>query len=132
MYHGECWHKDDRFLAPMLVHQETGEHIYAGDVVLLKGDHISAKVVKFFTISETDTEGNQKVTYMADIFQILPPSMNTLYQCYALLAECVCIECSTISHVITDQLPFTFNEIKLQTSSTEALRSLTEEVRVNY
>lgn len=127
MYHGERWHNNARFLAPMFIHRETGEHIYAGDVVLLNGtDHICAKVVKFFTISETNVEGNLEIISMAYINQILPPSMEISY--YTLIAECVCIQCSAISHVVTDHLPFTIHEIKIQLSSTEALRSLTEEV----
>lgn len=54
MYHADNWHKDNRFLAPMLVHPETGEHIYAGDIVALKEDSIG-KVTKFFTVSEVCT-----------------------------------------------------------------------------
>ena len=52
MYHAERWHKDERFFAPMIVHERTGEHIYTGDIVSIAEGYGLAKVVKFFTISD--------------------------------------------------------------------------------
>ena len=52
MYQANRWHTDDRFLAPMHLQRESGQHIYAGDIVTLEEQEITAKVVKFFTILE--------------------------------------------------------------------------------
>lgn len=54
IYHADKWHTDETYLAPMMVHPETGEHIYVGDIVVLKEDNSIGKVMKFFTVSYDD------------------------------------------------------------------------------
>ena len=68
---------------------------------------------------------------MAYVHPILPPSQNDWgeYQGYALMAANVPILCTSISGVITENLPFTQNDIKIMPPSpTATLRSLTDEV----
>ena len=52
MYHAGKWHNDERFLAPMMIHPLTGEHIYTGDLVALQLQDSIGKVTKLFTVSE--------------------------------------------------------------------------------
>lgn len=57
MYQAEMWHKDERYHAPMFIHEESGEHIYAGDLVSLKELEVEAvmKVTRFFTVHQVQT-----------------------------------------------------------------------------
>lgn len=57
MYQAERWHKDHRYLAPMFVHKESGQHIYAGDIVSFNFTnsellHLLGKVVKIYTVNK--------------------------------------------------------------------------------
>lgn len=49
MYQAERWHKDERYWPPMYVHEGTGDHIYAGDIVTFRGGELG-KIVRFFTV----------------------------------------------------------------------------------
>ena len=49
MYQAERWLNGGQYDAPMYVHEETGEHIFAGDMIALKDDRFG-KIIQFFTV----------------------------------------------------------------------------------
>lgn len=63
----------------------------------------------------------------ADVI-LIPPASTTDEGHYLLIPKYVPVDCKQIDSVITNNLPFTINEIKLKPCTTSDVRSLNDEV----
>lgn len=65
---------------------------------------------------------------MMYLHPVLSPSMHDWGNFYVLQPDYIFIECEWISHVVTNNLPFTIKDIKIQPNSATNIRSFNEAV----